>query len=82
MKDAVFYQIFPERFANGNPEIDPENVEPWGGEPTPFNYFGGDLQGVIDHLDYLSELGINAIYFTPILRLQPITNMIPRTICV
>lgn len=41
-------------------------MEPWGGEPTPFNFFGGDLQGVIDHLDYLEELGINAIYFTPI----------------
>lgn len=66
VKDAVFYQIFPERFANGNPELNPENVEPWGGEPTPSNFFGGDLQGVMDHLDYLSELGINAIYFTPI----------------
>lgn len=66
VKDAVFYQIFPERFANGNPKLNPENVEPWGGEPTPSNFFGGDLQGVIDHLDYLSELGINAIYFTPI----------------
>ncbi|MGG4482767.1 alpha-glycosidase [Paenibacillus illinoisensis] len=66
VKDAVFYQIFPERFANGNPELNPENVEPWGGEPTPSNFFGGDLQGVMDHLDYISELGINAIYFTPI----------------
>ncbi|KAA2301298.1 alpha-glycosidase, partial [Clostridioides difficile] len=50
----------------GNPEISPEKVEPWGGEPTPFNFFGGDLQGVIDHLDYISDLGVNAIYFTPI----------------
>ncbi|MEO2205816.1 alpha-glycosidase [Paenibacillus pabuli] len=66
VKDAVFYQIFPERFANGNPDLNPENVEPWGGDPTPSNFFGGDLQGVMDHLDYLSELGINAIYFTPI----------------
>ncbi|WP_379132979.1 alpha-glycosidase [Paenibacillus sp. sgz500958] len=66
VKDAVFYQIFPERFANGNPELDPENVEPWGGTPRPDNFFGGDLQGVIDHLDHLSELGITAIYFTPV----------------
>ncbi|MFD0590043.1 glycoside hydrolase family 13 protein [Paenibacillus sp. GCM10027627] len=66
VKDAVFYQIFPERFANGDPSLDPANVEPWGGEPTPQNFFGGDLQGVINHLDYLSKLGINAIYFTPI----------------
>ncbi|MFC5702442.1 alpha-glycosidase [Cohnella faecalis] len=66
VKDAVFYQIFPERFANGDPSNDPENVEPWGGTPTPKNFFGGDLQGVIDHLDHLEELGVNAIYFNPI----------------
>jgi len=66
VKDAVFYQIFPERFANGDPSISPDNVEPWGGKPTPKNYFGGDLQGVIDHLDHIAELGINAIYFTPL----------------
>jgi cyclomaltodextrinase len=66
VKDAVFYQIFPERFAKGDPSIDPENVLPWGGEPTPKNFFGGDLQGVIDHLDHISALGINAVYFTPL----------------
>ncbi|WP_410512101.1 alpha-glycosidase [Paenibacillus sp. BR2-3] len=66
VKDAIFYQIFPERFANGDPALDPENVQPWGGKPKRDNFFGGDLQGVIDHLDHLSELGINAIYFTPI----------------
>jgi len=66
VKDAVFYQIFPERFANGDPSISPDNVEAWGGKPTPKNFFGGDLQGVIDHLDHIAELGINAIYFTPL----------------
>lgn len=66
VKDAVFYQIFPDRFANGDKSNDPAGVEPWGGEPTPDNYFGGDLQGVIDHLDDLEQLGITAIYFTPI----------------
>ncbi|MFB5269292.1 alpha-glycosidase [Paenibacillus enshidis] len=66
VKDAVFYQIFPERFANGDPSNDPEGTEPWGGEPRRDNFFGGDLQGVIDHLDYLNELGISAIYFTPV----------------
>ncbi|EPY09433.1 alpha-glycosidase [Paenibacillus alvei] len=66
VKDAVFYQIFPERFANGDKSNDPEGVLPWGGEPKPDNYFGGDLQGVIDHLDHLEKLGITAIYFTPI----------------
>ncbi|MCK9858438.1 alpha-glycosidase [Paenibacillus sp. ATY16] len=66
VKDAVFYQIFPERFANGDPSLNPELTEAWGGTPTPTNFFGGDLQGVLDHLDYLAELGINAVYFTPL----------------
>lgn len=66
VKDAVFYQIFPERFANGDPSNDPEGVEPWGGEPRIDNFFGGDLQGVLDHLDHLTALGVNAIYFNPL----------------
>jgi len=66
VRDAVFYQIFPERFANGDPTNDPAGVQPWGGKPTPTNFFGGDLQGVIDHLDHLVDLGVNAIYFTPL----------------
>ncbi|MWC26997.1 alpha-glycosidase [Paenibacillus sp. MMS18-CY102] len=66
VKDAVFYQIFPDRFANGDPSINPKDVEPWGGTPTIDNYFGGDLQGVIDKLDYLAKLGVNAIYFNPL----------------
>ncbi|GAB6928524.1 alpha-glycosidase [Paenibacillus sp. JCM 10914] len=67
VKDAIFYQIFPERFANGDPSNDPDGALAWGSaEPTPKNFFGGDLQGVIDHLDHLSSLGVNAIYFTPL----------------
>ncbi|SFL94096.1 Alpha amylase, N-terminal ig-like domain [Paenibacillus sp. 1_12] len=65
-KRAVFYQIFPERFANGDPSINPINTEPWGGKPTHDNSFGGDLQGIIDHLDYLQDLGITALYLTPV----------------
>ncbi|MGK9250978.1 glycoside hydrolase family 13 protein [Paenibacillus humicus] len=72
VKDAVFYQIFPERFANGDTSNDPEGVLPWGGVPKPDNFFGGDLQGIIDHLDHLQELGITAIYFNPIF--QATTN--------
>lgn len=64
--DAVFYQIFPDRFANGDPTNDPPSVEPWGAAPTPRNYFGGDLQGIIDHLDYISSLGVNCLYLNPI----------------
>ncbi|MFH7835205.1 MAG: glycoside hydrolase family 13 protein [Candidatus Aenigmatarchaeota archaeon] len=66
IKDAIFYEIFPERFFNGDPNNDPPNVESWGGVPTRTNFFGGDLQGIINKLDYLETLGINAIYLTPI----------------
>jgi len=66
VKDAVFYEIFPERFANGDPGNDPPGVEPWGGVPTRTNFFGGDLQGIINKLDYMEALGINAVYLTPI----------------
>ncbi|NJJ37587.1 alpha-glycosidase [Paenibacillus apii] len=65
-KDAVFYQIMPERFANGDPSLSPETAEPWGGTPQRENFFGGDIQGVMDHIDYLADLGVNAIYFTPL----------------
>jgi len=66
LADAVFYQIFPERFANGDPSIDPPKVEPWGAEPTRDNFFGGDLAGITQHLDHIESLGANAIYLTPI----------------
>lgn len=66
LTDAVVYQIFPERFANGDPTNDPAGTEPWGGLPAPRNSFGGDLRGIIDHLDYLKDLGINLLYLTPV----------------
>jgi len=65
---TVWYQIFPERFANGNPAISPEGVRPWDASIAPqvLDFFGGDLQGIIDHLDYLQELGITGLYLCPI----------------
>ncbi|WP_170006691.1 glycoside hydrolase family 13 protein [Bacillus fonticola] len=67
VKDTVWYQIFPERFANGDHSLNPKHTLEWNStDPTPANFFGGDLQGVIDHLDYLAELGINGLYFTPL----------------
>jgi cyclomaltodextrinase len=66
LADAIFYQIFPDRFANGDPALDPVGVEAWGREPTPDNFFGGDLKGIIDHLDHIVAMGANAIYLTPI----------------
>ncbi len=98
-KDAVWYQIFPERFRNGDPSNDPTVEDIMGGWPwtrpkqwrihpwtsdwyklqpwenntgkgfyweTGLRRYGGDLQGVLDKLDYLQELGINAIYFNPL----------------
>ena len=66
LADAVFYQIFPERFANGDHSIDPDGVEQWGAEPTRDNFFGGDLAGITAHLDHIEAVGANAIYLTPI----------------
>lgn len=63
---AVFYQIFPDRFAFSNKCKKPAHLEEWDSPPTSFGYKGGDLWGVIDKLDYLLELGISAIYLNPI----------------
>lgn len=65
--NTIWYQIFPERFANGNPAISPENALPWGSkDPNTTDFFGGDIEGIIEHLDYLAELGINGVYLTPV----------------
>lgn len=66
LESAVFYQVFPERFCNGDPSNDPAYVEPWGGVPTRENFFGGDLQGITQHLDHIQSLGANALYLTPV----------------
>ncbi|MBC6308897.1 alpha-glycosidase [Listeria sp. FSL L7-1582] len=67
VKETIWYQIFPERFDNGNPELSPANVLPWGSkDPGRDDFFGGDIAGIIGHLDYLVELGINGIYLTPV----------------
>lgn len=63
---AIVYEIFPDRFWDGNPSNDPSGTLPWGGTPTNTNFFGGDLRGIIDHVDYLKSLGINVLYTTPI----------------
>jgi len=65
---TVWYQIFPERFANGNVELSPERALDWDSSirPKSSDFFGGDLQGIIDHLDYLQDLGITGLYLCPI----------------
>ncbi len=66
VRDAVFYQIFPDRFRNGDPGTDPPGVRPWGEPPTRGSFFGGDIPGILEKLDYLADLGITAFYLTPI----------------
>jgi len=57
VKNAVFYQIFPDRFA-WSPKVEkPSNFEPWDSEPTVHGFKGGDLMGVVEKLDYLQDLG-------------------------
>ncbi len=80
-KGAVFYQIFTDRFYNGDKSNDVEDreyvyinkhsekVTDWAKYPAADGireFYGGDLQGVIDKLDYLEDLGIEAIYFNPL----------------
>lgn len=66
VKDAVFYQIFPDRFARGQRLSKPTNLLSWQSAPSEQGYHGGDLLGIVEHLDYLVELGVNALYLTPI----------------
>jgi neopullulanase len=64
--DAVFYQIFPDRFAASARVAKPGPLQPWDATPTYNGFKGGDLLGIVEQLDYLSELGITALYLTPI----------------
>src|SRR5512135_1647459 len=67
VQDAVFYQIFPDRFAKS--ERNPARnllFESWDSAPTVHGYKGGDLYGIIEKLDYLKDLGITALYLNPI----------------
>ena len=68
VKNAIFYQIFPDRFARSPRTQHPRGVEfkPWGSPPEEQGFQGGDLLGIIDKLDYLQALGINALYLNPI----------------
>jgi len=65
----VLYLLMPDRFANGNPDNDQIEgmIEYTVDRSKPSNRHGGDLKGIQDHLDYFSELGITALWFTPVL---------------
>jgi glycosidase len=95
LKDAVVYQLFPDRFYNGHLDNDPQPWDPtvydnpvlvksWDDLPEGYcrayegvtceegplgrDFFGGDLKGVRQKLDYLEDLGVTAIYFNPIFK--------------
>lgn len=80
-KGAVMYQIYVDRFCNGDPSNDVETneycyigepvhkVEDWNRYPARMDvreFYGGDLQGVLDKMDYLQDLGVEVIYFNPL----------------
>ena len=68
VNDTVWYQIFPERFCNGNTSNDPEGTLPWKEEGAVTNkeFYGGDFKGITDRIPYLAYLGITGIYLTPV----------------
>lgn len=80
-KGAVMYQIYVDRFRNGDPDNDVQTgeyaylgehcqkVDDWGKIPAVMGvreFYGGDLQGIIDKLDYLKDLGVEVVYLNPI----------------
>jgi hypothetical protein len=67
-KAAIFYQIFPDRFASSSSLAKPFRLERWDAPATRHGFKGGDLLGLVERLDHLQDLGINAIYVNPIFR--------------
>ena len=74
IRSSVFYQIFPDRFAKSSTKRampdwahhrDWNNLPSIGSDATGTELYGGDLKGVEEHLDYVTDLGVNGIYFTP-----------------
>ncbi|MBI4351601.1 MAG: glycoside hydrolase family 13 protein [Elusimicrobia bacterium] len=66
VKGAVIYQVFPDRFAKSETAGVDGVFERWDLPETPEGFKGGNLKGAEERLDYLSGLGVNAVYFTPI----------------
>ena len=63
---AVLYQVFPDRFDNGDLTNDPPGTLPWGAPPGPHTFFGGDLAGVRRRLPHLADLAVDGLYLNPI----------------
>ena len=68
---TVWYQIFPDRFCNGEPDLEKGHVQPWQTGPvTNRERYGGDLAGIRRKLPYLAELGITGIYLNPVMEAE------------
>lgn len=70
VNDAVFYQIFPDRFFAVGNTLNSPHLARWGSAPTRDNFFGGNLAGIRAKLDHIQNLGANAIYLNPIFRAE------------
>ncbi|KAB7727539.1 alpha-amylase [Rudanella paleaurantiibacter] len=73
----LVYLILPDRFSNGDPSNDkfPDMADPNADRNNPYYRHGGDLQGIINHLDYFNELGVTALWLNPVIENdQPLTN--------
>lgn len=69
VQDTIWYQIFPDRFCNGDSSINPKECKKWKSAKVHFwDVYGGDIRGIISKLDYLENLGINGIYLNPIFK--------------
>ena len=69
LQESIIYQIFPDRFCNGDNSKNIEGTLSWGkGKVNTKSMYGGDLRGVIEKLSYLKELGVNLIYLTPVFK--------------
>lgn len=70
----VLYLILPDRFADGDPSNDRIAGSPAADRQNPHAFHGGDLRGITDHLDYLQQLGVTAVWLTPVLQNDPRTS--------
>jgi cyclomaltodextrinase len=66
VRDAVFYQVFPDRFARSERVDRPGPFEDWDAPPTNHGFKGGDLLGIAEHLDHVAALGATALYLNPV----------------
>lgn len=67
VEDTIWYQIFPDRFCNGDASRNSKYVKPWKSEEVQYlDIYGGDLRGIRSRVPYLRDLGITGIYLTPI----------------